>query len=151
MLLVRTVRAAPNLEARGIQWLLKDGSVHVDFYEQWAVPPAAAVDEDLRQWLAATGRYSAVLAPGSRLNADLVLEGELNALVADPPNGTARVALSLVLLDQRSGVAKVKLQRSVTAQANLSGPGIPEMVDAMRAALEDVLRQTEAVLADVPG
>ena len=151
VLLVRTVRAAPNLEARGLQWLQKDGSVHVDFYEQWAVQPAAAVDDDLRQWLAASGRYSAVLATGSRMSADLVLEGELNALVVDPAAGTARVALSLVLLDQRSGVAKVKLQRTVTAQAQLAGPGVPDMVDAMRAALEDALRQTEAVLADVPG
>jgi ABC-type uncharacterized transport system auxiliary subunit len=151
VLLVRSVRAAPDLAARGLQWLQKDGSVHVDFYEQWAVQPASAVDDDLRQWLAASGRYSAVLSPGSRMNADLVLEGELNALVADPPSGNARVSLSLVLLDQRSGVAKVKLQRTVTAQAQLAGSGVPEMVDAMRAALADVLQQTEAVLGEVRG
>ena len=49
VLLVRDVRAGPGLEVRGLQWLQRDGSVHVDFYEQWAVPPAQAVEDDLRQ------------------------------------------------------------------------------------------------------
>ena len=42
-------------------------------------PPAQAVEDGLRQWLAATGLFGAVLAPGSRLAADLVLEGDLTA------------------------------------------------------------------------
>ena len=65
----------------GLQWLQRDGSVHVDFYEQWAVPPAQAVEDDLRQWLADAGLFRAVVAPGSRLNADFVLEGELDAFM----------------------------------------------------------------------
>ncbi len=112
VLLVRTVSAAPELEARGLQWLRPDGSVHVDYYEQWAVPPAQAVDDDLRQWLAASGIYAAVLAPGSRLNADLVLEGELETFVADVPAGMARARLAVVLLDQQPNPAKVKLQQT---------------------------------------
>ncbi len=55
VLLVRSMRAGPGLEVRGLQWLQRDGSVHVDFYEQWAVPPAQAVEDDLRQWLADCG------------------------------------------------------------------------------------------------
>ena len=103
VLLVRTVRAGPGLEVRGLQWLQRDGSVHVDFYEQWAVPPAQAVEDDLLQWLADSGLFSAVVAPGSRLNADFVLEGELDVFIADLNAGVARVALALVLLDQRPG------------------------------------------------
>ena len=75
VLLVRDVRAGPGLEVRGLQWLQRDGSVHVDFYEQWAVPPAQAVEDDLRQWLADAGLFRAVVAPGSRLNADFVAGG----------------------------------------------------------------------------
>ena len=55
VLLVRMMTAAPGLEARGLQWLLPDGSLHVDFYEQWAVPPAHAAEAALRQWLAESG------------------------------------------------------------------------------------------------
>ena len=75
---------------RGLQWLQHDGSVHVDFYEQWAVPPAQAVEDDLRQWLADAGLFSAVVAPGSLLHADFVLEGELNTFMADLNTGLAR-------------------------------------------------------------
>jgi cholesterol transport system auxiliary component len=146
-LLVRTVSASPELEARGLQWLRPDGSVHVDYYEQWAVPPAQAVDDDLRQWLAASGIYAAVLAPGSRLSADLVLEGELETFIADVPAGMARARLAVVLLDERPNPAKVKLQRTFTADAPLAGGTIPQLVDALRAALRDVLQQVELALA----
>jgi cholesterol transport system auxiliary component len=147
VLLVRTVSAAPELEARGLQWLRPDGSVHVDYYEQWAVPPAQAVDDDLRQWLAASGIYAAVLAPGSRLSADLVLEGELETFIADVPAGMARARVAVVLLDERPNPAKVKLQRTFTADAPLAGGTIPQLVDALRAALRDVLQQVELALA----
>jgi len=149
VLLVRTVRAAPDLAVRGLQWLLRDGSMHVDYYEEWAVQPAAAVDDDLRQWLAACGLYSAVLAPGSRLNADLILESELNTLIADPPAGVARVALALVLLDQRPTSAKVRLQQTMRAETKLAGATVTDMVEALRAGLANVLEQTETALAGV--
>ena len=97
------------------------------------------------------GCYSAVLAPGSRLNADLVLEGELSTLIADPPSGVARVALALVLLDQRPTPAKVRLQQTVRAETKLAGSTVPDMVEALRAALADVLEQTEAALAGAGG
>ena len=147
VLLLRTVRAGPGLDARGMQWLQRDGSLHVDFYEQWAVPPAQAVENDLRQWLADSGRFSAVVAPGSKLNADLVLEGELDTFVADPNTGLARVALALVLIDQRQGSTTVLLQRTVAAEVRLGGDQPPAIADAMRAAIVDVLRQTEKDIA----
>jgi cholesterol transport system auxiliary component len=147
VLLVRAVRAAPGLEARGLQWLQRDGSVHVDFYEQWAVPPAQAVEDDLRQWLAGAGLFSAVLAPGSRLTADLVLEGELNAFSADLNAGVARASLALVLLDQRPSPIKVLLQKTESAEVKLTGTEPPAMVDSLKAALVEVLRQTEGDMA----
>jgi ABC-type uncharacterized transport system auxiliary subunit len=147
VLLVRSVRAAPELEARGLQWLQRDGSLHVDFYEQWAVPPAQAVEDDLRQWLADAGLFRAVLAPGSRLNADLVLEGDLDVFSVDLQTGVARAALALVLLDQRSGATKVLLQRTESAEVKLNGTDPPAMVDALKAALVAVLGKSEQAIA----
>jgi len=143
VLLVRGVRAGPGLEARGLQTLQRDGSVHVDFYEQWAVPPAQAVEDDLRQWLADTGLFSAVVAPGSRLNADFVLEGELDVFVADLNPEVGRVALALVLLDQRQGATKVLLQRTETAEVKLTSSDAPAIAEAMKAAIAELLRRTE--------
>ncbi|MDR3538332.1 MAG: ABC-type transport auxiliary lipoprotein family protein [Acetobacteraceae bacterium] len=147
MLLVRSVTAAPGLEARGVQWLLPDGSVHVDYYEQWAVPPAQAVEDDLRQWLADAGLFAAVVGPGSRINADLVLEGELTALVGDLQAGVARASLALVLLDQHPNPAKVLLQQTATATVPLASNEPKAVVAALQAAVAAVLRQAEATVA----
>jgi cholesterol transport system auxiliary component len=147
VLLVRDVRAGPGLEVRGLQWLQRDGSVHVDFYEQWAVPPAQAVEDDLRQWLADSGQFRAVVAPGSRLNADFVLESELDAFIADLNDGVGRVALAVVLLDQRKGSTKVLLQQTETGEARLAGSDPPAIAEAMKAALVAMLRRTEAEVA----
>jgi cholesterol transport system auxiliary component len=146
VLLVRTIRAGPGLEARGLQSMRPDGSINVDFYEEWTVPPAQAVEDDLRQWLADSGLFAAVLAPGSRLPADLVLEGDLTAFWADLPAKRARAALSLVLLDQRPNPVKVLLQRTFTGFAPLASTEPPAIAAALRAALSDVLRQAEAAV-----
>jgi len=147
VLLVRDIRAGPGLESNGLQWLEPDGSVHVDFYEQWAVPPAEAVADDMRHWLGDAGLFKAVLAPGSRMDADYVLEGELDALLGDLGSNRARVALALVLLDQRPGTTKVLLQKTARAEVPLAGSDPPAIVQAVKAALTQVLRETEADIA----
>ena len=146
VLQVRTMTAAPGLEARGVQWLLKDGSVNVDYYEQWAVPPAQAMEEGLRRWLAESGRYAAVIPLGSRVVPDLVLETELTALVADPRTGLARAALALVLLEPRGDGARVRLQRTETAEVRLGGSDAVAIVEALREAAVAVLGLAEAAL-----
>jgi len=55
--------------------------------------------------------------------------------------------VALVLLDQGPTPAKVRLQQTMRAEAKLAGSTVPEMVEALRAALADVLEQTEAALA----
>lgn len=147
VLLVREIRAGPGLDVRGLQWQQRDGSVHVDFYEQWAVPPAQAVEDDLRQWLAGSGLFSAVVAPGSRLNADYVLEGELQTFMADPGAGVARVGVAFVLLDQHPSPIKAVLQRTERAEAKLSGSDAPAIAAAMRESVMEVLEKIEGDVA----
>jgi cholesterol transport system auxiliary component len=151
VLLVRSIQPGPGLDQRGLQWLNPDGSVHVDFYEEWAVPPADAVTDDVRQWLADAGLFSAVVAPGSRLNPDFTLEGQLNALIADPKAGTARASLALVLIDQRPSPVKVLLQKTESAEVRLSGDTPSALVDALKAALAEVLRRAEQDIAAAVG
>lgn len=147
VLLVRAIRSGPGLEERGMRWLLRDGSVHVDFYEKWAVPPAQGVEDDVRQWLAAAGLFSAVVAPGSRLDANYVIEGELTTFIADPNAGVAHIAISLVLLDQHPTPIKVLLQKTESAEVHLAGTDPPAIAAAMRAAIVEVLRKIEADVA----
>ncbi len=148
-LLVRTLQAAPGLEARGLQVMQADGSVRSGFYEQWAVPPADAVEDVLRRWLAASGLFSAVLPPGSRARADLALEGELLSLIAIPGQGMSRAALSLLLIDLRPAPARILLQADETATAALGAAGPPDVARSGQAALAGLMAAVEARVAGV--
>ena len=148
VLLVRTVQAGPGMDSPGLQTLQRDGSLQIGFYERWAVPPAQGVDDDLRRWLAASGLFAAVVDTGSRVDPDLVLESELEALNADLATMTARAALSLVLSDQRGGVARILLQRTAAATVKLQGTDPPALARAQLAAVAAMLRQTEIDLAN---
>lgn len=147
VLVVRSLQAAPGLEQRGLQWLRPNGSVHVDFYNQWAVSPAQGVTDDLRRWLAASGLFAAVVAPDSGLLPDLSLEGELTTFIADPRTLTAHAAVALVLVDAHPSPARVLLQKTISSDARMPSDTPAGVAEALVAALTDVLRQTEAVLA----
>lgn len=144
VLLVRTLRAGPGLEQRGLRRVQPDGSVASDFYEEWAVPPAEGVENALRLWLAASGRFAAVLAPGSRLPASRILEGELTDFTADPPAGVARIGLALVELADHAGHVTPLWQRSFVATAPLTQADAPALAASLRAALAACLAQVEA-------
>jgi ABC-type uncharacterized transport system auxiliary subunit len=149
VLLVRSVSAVPGLDARGLQTLLPNGSVWTDFYNQWAVPPALAIESALRLWLADAGLFAAVIAPGSRLIPDLVLEGTLTAFLADRAAGTADAALSVVLLDQGRGGTGVVLQRNFVARPPLAATEAAGVAQALQQATADLLGQIEAALRPV--
>ena len=148
VLMVHEVQAGPELATRGLQTLQRDGSLRTAFYEEWAVPPAEGVDDDLRRWLADSGRFAAVLAPGSRVTADVVLDAELVTLHADLGNMTASAALALVLIDQRPSVARIRLQRTEAASVKLEDVDPPAQVRAQLSALAEVLRLSETDLGE---
>ncbi len=147
VILLRSMQAGPGLETRGLRSLRADGSVRSDFYETWAVPPAQGVEAALRDWLSACGRYAAVLAPGSRVTPDLILETTLTEFVADPPHGRARAAMTLVVLDNHGADARVRTQRVLAAEAPLAGDDAPAIAHALLAALASLLESAEQALA----
>ena len=146
VLLVRGLRAGPGLEVRGLQSLQADGSIRTEFYEEWAAPPAEGVEEALRGWLAESGLFSAVIASGSRVEADQVLEGELTGLWTVPATRQAHIALGITVLVQNPAAVRVRLQRRFTAEAPMAGSSAREAVEAQSAALAAVLAQVEAAL-----
>ncbi len=147
-LLIRTMAAGPGMDARGVQWLLKDGSLNTDYYEQWSVPPTLAMEEGLRRWLSDSGLFAAVLAPGSSVAPDFTLETELITLLADPQAGTARAGLSLILLQPNGDRSRVRLQKTVSAEVRMNGTGVEAIVAALRLAATVALEQAEAAIAE---
>jgi len=147
VLLVRALRGGPGLDDRGLRTLRADGAAHTDYWEEWAVPPPQAVEDDLRQWLAGSGKFAAVVMAGSDMPADLVLEGELLALVADLARSEARATLSIVVLRRIPGAYQPLLQRSFTGTAPLAGRDGPALAASMRQAIAAVLVQVEAAVS----
>jgi len=147
-ILIRTLRAAPGMDRRGLRSVLADGTEDIDFYAEWAAAPVDAAEQALRDWVGASGLFSAVLAPGSRADADVTLEGELTELAAFPGQGEARAGLSVVLLDPRG---RVLSQTRAVGRAPLTDAGrTPEArAAAMTAALGDAFAGLEPALRRV--
>lgn len=154
VLLLRTLRAAPGLDQRGLRILGARDEVTVDFWNEWTAPPADLVEEALRRWLLASGRFTAITAPGSRLRPELILEGEVTRLQAEPVLGIARASLSALLLADGTGESRVLGQFLADGAAPLPGGRradgkVPagDAAAAMSAALGDALARLETALA----
>jgi ABC-type uncharacterized transport system auxiliary subunit len=146
LLLVRSLGAGPGLDTRGLRTIDANGAENIAFWEEWAVPPPQGVGADLRAWLSASGLFRAVVAPGSEVAADFIMEGELLALAAQPGAGTARAVLSLVLLRAPGNVPL--LQQSFAGSARLQGVDGPALAAGMRAAVADMLGQVVAAVGE---
>jgi ABC-type uncharacterized transport system auxiliary subunit len=144
-LLLRTMRAAPGQEQRGLRRVMADGRVEVAPYEEWLAPPAELAELALRQWLVASGRFTAVTAPGSRLATFLALETELLALQVEPDG--ARAALGALLLRQADGLGDARPlgQTLVEARVPVAREASATVrVAAMQAALGQVFARLES-------
>jgi len=148
-LLLRTLRATPALDVRGLRSIRPDGTEEIDFYAEWIAPPAEAAEQALRRWLMDARLFAAVLAPGSRANPDLVLEGELTRLVANRTRGQAEAELNFVLISERESSPRVLGQMISTGSAALpnNAPLPDQAAAAMNAALANAFASLEQALA----
>jgi len=148
--LMRLTRAAPGLDSRLLRFVRPDGTEGQEYYAEWTAPPAEAAEEALRRWVTDAGLFTAVLAPGSRGNADLTLESELVALHADLGRGMAVAAMTVVVLRDTSQFGtRVAAQYSARGTAPLppDRPLHPDaLAAAMVAALGDVMGRLESDL-----
>jgi cholesterol transport system auxiliary component len=143
---VRGVRPGPGLDERGLQTLQSDGSVQISFYEQWAVAPAQGVEEALRRWLAQSGKFAAVIDPGSRVNADISLDGELTALLTDRAAGIAHAGIAVTVIDLRTSARRILLQRTLSGAVAAADGSPQSAVEAQRSALAVAFAGIEGAL-----
>jgi cholesterol transport system auxiliary component len=148
--LMRLTRGAPGLDSKLLRSIRPDGTEAQEYYAEWTAPPAEAAEEAMRRWITEAGIFSAVLAPGTRGDADLLLESELVALHVDLGRGVAVASMSAVLLRTTSQFGtRVVGQVSETATVPVP-PERPLGPDAqaagMVAALGAVLGRIEGAL-----
>jgi cholesterol transport system auxiliary component len=146
VVLVRDLNAGPGMVNTGVQTLRADGSLDIGYYNNWAVAPADAATAALASWLTASGAFSAVVAPGSRLTADLIVEGELTALLSDLSAGQARAVMTLVVIQNLHGNTRPLAQARITGTAPLQGTDAAAQVAAQRAALANALAQAVSLV-----
>lgn len=147
VLLVRLMRAAPGLDQRGLRSIRPDGTEKVDYYAEWAAPPAEAAEEAIRRWLGDAGLFGGIVSPGTRARYDLVLEAEISELVADLGRREARVRLSALLLQEAGLGGRVLVQATPSGRVPLGeGEGAPMLAQAMVAAFGQALAGLEAAI-----
>lgn len=151
VVLLRDLNAGPGMDEQGIQTLKADGSLDVSYYNRWAVAPADAATEALGAWLTASGAFSAVVSPGSRLSADLIVEGELTELLSDVAVNQAVAVVTLVVIQNVGGNTRPLAQQRITGVAPLGGSGSAADVRAQSAALADALGQAVALVTRFSG
>ncbi|MBW6400510.1 membrane integrity-associated transporter subunit PqiC [Roseomonas sp. HJA6] len=148
-LLLRTLGAGAGLDSRNLRVLRPDGTVQVDFYAEWAALPAEGAEQALRRWLIDSRLFSAILAPGSRLNPDFIMEGELTTLIADQGQGIARAELTLLLIDERNGsrlVGQLVSEGTAPLPGGTAPPTAEQAASAMTAALGNAFASLERAL-----
>ena len=148
-LLLRTLSAGAGLDTRNLRVLRPDGTVQVDFYAEWAALPAEGAEQALRRWLIESRLFSAVLAPGSRLTPDFILEGELSTLIAIQARGIARAELTLLLIDERNGsrlVGQLVSEGTAPLPGGTAPPTAEQAATAMVAALGNAFASLERAL-----
>ena len=89
------------------------------------------------------GVFAAVLAPGSRVAADYVIEGDLGAIWTEPAAGVAHAALGVTLIAMQAEQPRVVMQRRYRETAALAGAGAVGAAQGMLAALALVLARVE--------
>lgn len=150
VLLVRAITAAPGLEQRGLQSLTAGGSLNVDYYNLWAVPPADALTQSFVTWAQASGLFSAVVTPGTRLTPGLIVEGELTELLVDLNSNMAQARMTLLVIKPSpalGGFARPLAQVSLAASQPVQGSGAAAQADAQNKALAVLLSQAMAQLS----
>ncbi len=149
LLLMRDVDAAPGVEARGLVTRLDESRQQTDFWNEFALPPARLVDEQLRRWLDASGAVSAVLDGGSRARSDVVLEPTLTALYADatdPRHPAAQVTLAVLLLDASRSPPRLVAQETISQRVALANTEPATVVAGMNTALASIFARIEMLL-----
>lgn len=149
VLLVRAITPAPGLEQRGLQSLTSNGNLVVDYYNLWAVPPAESLTQGLVDWAQASGNFAAVITPGSRLNPDLIVEGDLSELLVNQTTNQAQAQMTLLIIKptlSAAGSSQPLAQTKLTATAPVRANTPEAQAEAQSAAIASLLAQATALL-----
>ena len=137
---VERVRVAPRYQGRGLLYRTGDAEYQSDFYNEFLIPPAALLGEEVRRALSEAALFSHVVEAGSGIDPDVRLETAVNELCgdfrdADRPLAVIEVEFFLV----RGDAEGVLLSRRMRRETPLSGASSNELVSGWNRGLGEIL------------
>ena len=146
VLTVRPFRISPQYEGRGLIYRKKDLNYEIDFYNEFLIPPAALVTEQVSVWLKSAGIFEYVTDTSSRLMATHSLEGLVVALYGDyskVQSAEAVLQLQLILLDETAARPRPVFERTYRKTAPIPRGSAEELVQGWNNALRQILEDFE--------
>ncbi len=151
-LLVRRVHMSPRCAGRELVYRMGESNWTADYYNTFFVSPADMLSQDLRAWLAASRLYANVVDPGSLVEPELILEGNVTSLHGDffAKPAQAVVEMQFLLLQNVGAEHRVLLTQNVRRTAPLAGNTPQELVRALQSAVAGAFTDLESALRSAP-
>ncbi len=148
---VRAFHAAGAYAGRSFVYRVVGQEVESDYYHEFQQAPGQAVSEVTRAWLAGSGIYQAVRGGGSRIPADLILEGDVLELFGDYREATAAAVLSVefTLIDRASSA--MLYHQVLSARIGMPDQEPANLVAGWNGCLAEILAKLESGLRSVTG
>jgi len=143
------LQISPRYEGQSFNYRISDGGYESDFYNQFLIPPAALVTEEVRRGLAQAGISQYVINSSNQMQTTYRLDGTIDAIYGDFRTGnTARAVLEIefFLTKPAPEAAQVVMVKRYTKSAQLSGRTPEALVKGWNAALEEILSDLVADL-----
>jgi cholesterol transport system auxiliary component len=151
VLKVRRFRISSRYEGRGFVYRLAGLNYESDFYNEFFIPPASLLTDEIHQWMAGSGLFQYVVNPSSHLAPTHFLEGAVTALYGDYGVSTAPKAIlemQFFLLQETSADPKIIYQSKYRKEEPLKGNTPDALVKSWNKALGQILTEFETDLKE---
>ncbi|UCF14387.1 MAG: membrane integrity-associated transporter subunit PqiC [Phycisphaerales bacterium] len=149
---VRRFTIDPAFSAKGLTYRKGEFEYESDFYNEFLITPDAMITEKVRNWLSLSGLAQRVLNPGSYVDPDYVLEGNVIALYGDFRTGSAPKAvmeIRVFLLEMKTGAeAAIVFGKTYGSSVGVESEGPEGLVEALNRCLVEILSDLEKDLAE---
>jgi cholesterol transport system auxiliary component len=149
---VRRFTIDPAFSAKGLTYRKSEFEYESDFYNEFLIAPDAMITEKVRNWLSQCGLARRVLDPGSYVDPNYVLEGNVVALYGDfrtESSPSAVIEIRVFLLEVQTGAdPAIVFGKTYESSVGIESKGATGLVGAFDRCLVEILGDLEKDLAD---
>jgi cholesterol transport system auxiliary component len=146
---IADVRISPRYSGKNFVYRLSDTSYETDFYNEFLVPPAALIAEELAKGLRRSGVFQYVVDSASEIHPDYVMKAAINSLYGDFRNAASPKAvleMQIFVATSTGGGSDIVLQKNYSASVPLDAHSPDALVRGWDRGLESILSELAADL-----